>query len=117
MAVATLNPPCSTTTIYWALRQAEKIVRNGHVVPGPEVFVALRGLPDEHISGLATSDNIEVPLTRLNPVNSVFLPHVPPTPVGILSADMRNGLVPTLPIRLADAENLNTLCHKAPRPL
>ncbi|MBB5429816.1 hypothetical protein OKW33_006380 [Paraburkholderia atlantica] len=114
MAVATLKTPCSTTTIYWALGQAEKIVRNGHVVPGPEVFVALRGLPDEHISSLATFDNIEVPLTRLNPVNSVFLADVPPTPVGILSADTRNCLVPTLPICLPDAENPNTLRHKNP---
>ncbi|MEX3639519.1 hypothetical protein [Paraburkholderia sp. BR14320] len=60
---------------------------------------------------LAISANIEVPLTRFNPVNSVFLADLPPTPVGILSADMRNGLVPTLLIGLADAENLNAHCR------
>ncbi|MGF6473021.1 hypothetical protein QFZ89_008272 [Paraburkholderia youngii] len=97
-----------------ALGQAEKVVRSGHVVPRPEEFLALRGLPDEHISSLVTSDNIEAPPTRLNPVNSVFLADFPPAPVGVLSADMRNGLVPTLLFCLPDAENLNTLRHKTP---
>ncbi|MGF6974905.1 hypothetical protein QFZ94_003355 [Paraburkholderia sp. JPY465] len=96
-----------------ALGQAEKVVRSGHVVPGPEEFVAFRRFPDEHIiSRLAIYADIEAPPTRLNPVNRVFRADLPPAPVGVLSADMRNGLVPSLLSCLPDAENLNTLRHK-----
>lgn len=75
----------------------------------------LLGLPDEHIGSLSAPDHVERPLSSLDPVNRVFLAKLPPTPVGVLSADMRNSLMPTLPVRFVDAKNLKTMRHKKPR--